>query len=900
MSLAAGRRLGEFEILGHLGSGGMGEVYRARDTKLGREVAIKVLPEALERDRDRLARIDREARVLASLNHPNVGALFSYEEVEGIRFLAMELVPGATLAERLASGALPLREALDVGRQIAEALEQAHAKSVIHRDLKPANVKVTPEGRVKVLDFGLAKILDGTGDTLTLGNDAATAEGSIAGTAAYMSPEQARGELLDVRTDVWSFGCVLYEMLTGRRAFRGQTFSDTIAAVLEHDADWSQLPESTPASVRTLLRRCLERERRQRVQSIGDARLELEEALAKPAMVSRADSGRSGSKRAWGLAAVAAAVGLTAGLAGGLTFVRDHSVRDPWIPRRLPLPLPKDASVWGTSGLAVSPAGDRIAYVAAVKDSPSIYIQELTAFEPRPLKGTEGGILPVFSPDGRSLAFQSKGFFRRVPAEGGEPISICAAPANALPAWPRDDLILFANQSTGVLSSVSASGGTPEEFVRIDGISIGVEPDPLPNGQGVLITLSGSSGNAVAVLDLGTRRWKRIVAPPARWPHYVPTGHLLYNVTLDPGGPEPAPPTRWVVAPFDLDRLEITGTVVDVLGDLRVGGYEPLWVTPHGSGILAYTGVGASVTRTRSVMEWIDSGGSRTPVDTGGREFIPDSVALSPDGQRLALSIRDGAAFDLWVTDLDRGTWLRLTQDGHSQKPLWSPDGARIAFASGRDEKDLFWVSSDGAGTPELLAKVGTEVLRPTSFSPDGKRLLYVKGTWSGPARTVGVLLYVVDLDGDRASRVLIDAPYSVTFGAFSPDGRWIAYVTLESDEPTLQLRAADLTGRRWALSKESGTGPAWSPTSREVFFQERGRLMTVPVHPDSGPGHARVMLDHMFSVVGWAERGFEVGSGRFLVWSFPRAEGPPRPTRVVVVPDWFDEVRARTERPRQ
>jgi len=900
MTLAAGTRLGSYEVRSSIGAGGMGEVYLARDTKLGRDVAIKVLPEEWGRDAGRLARVDREARVLASLNHPNIATLFGYEESDGVRFLAMEFVDGVTLSQRVAGGPRPIGEVLDVARQIAEALEDAHSKGVIHRDLKPANVKLTPEGRIKVLDFGLAKVVEdaqgGASQAETLTAGPGTGAGQVVGTAGYMSPEQARAQPLDARTDIWSFGCVLFELLTGQRAFPGQTFSDIIAAVLEHETDLRQLPPTTPPAVRRLLHRCLQKDRRRRLQSIGDARLELEDTISGAGPIQPAEPPRAaGAKKTWSLASVAAAVGIAAGLAAGFVISREPSPHRTWTPQRLVLPLPQDGEIWPHGGLAISPSGRHIAYVAVPpslgSDGSQVYLQELTAFAPRAVLGTEGGRRPVFSPDGRWLAFWSGGYFRKVPLEGGEATVICAAPqALTLLSWPRDDLLLYTEPATGALMSVPASGGKPELFLEVEQSELFVGPEPLPEGRGVLLAVSRPSGDAVAAMDLTTRSLTKIRASPARSPHYLPTGHLLYDDTPRRDGPPPYPPAHWVVAPFDLERFEITGDAVEVLGDLRSGGYQPEWVVPHGSGILAYSAVPAEES-ARRVLKWVDEDGTQSEIDTEGREFLADSVTLSPDGRRLALSIREGTAFDLWVRDLERGTWLRLTFDGQSKSPLWTPDGTRIAFASGRREKDLYWVGADDGSSPELLAEVGTPLVKPTSFYPDGSRLLVTTGNWNSES---GIQLRTMTITGDRTLRPLMDVPYPVLFGAYSPDGRWLAFVTQETGSAGVYLRAADLSGRRWSLSNSWGVGPAWSTSGREVFFQVAGSLEGVRVDPETGPGELRLVLSHIFSETGYAERSFEVGEGRFLIWPIPDTPATTLPDRVAVIPNWLDEVRAR------
>jgi serine/threonine protein kinase/Tol biopolymer transport system component len=903
MPLESGRHLGSFEVSQALGKGGMGEVYLARDRKLGRQVALKLLPQDVAGDEGRMARLGREARVLASLNHPNIAALFGLEEADGLRFLVMEFVPGATLAERLRSGACGSKEAQELGRQIAEGLEEAHAKGIVHRDLKPANIMVTPEGRVKILDFGLAKPLDRTDFTETETSTnlpEISHAGTIVGTAAYMSPEQARGLAVDSRTDIWSFGCVFYEMLTGRRVFSGPTPSDTLAAVLHSDIDFGPVPGSAPLPVRNLLRRCLERDRRKRLQSIGDARLELEESTS--GVASPASEERPASRPRYWLLPLALLLGVVLGALGVLMRPSRELSSMHWFPKRITLPLPPERLL-RAHGLAVSPDGTRIAYVAGdAKEKTQIYVHNLAESEGSPISGTEGASYPAFSPDGRWLVYAEADKLVRVPAGGGSPTILAPVAGDVAPSWLEDDWIYFADEARGTISRLPATGGAPEVFTQLDvskGEVANLEKVRLPDGGPALVTIHSEAGPRIAALALDTRRLQTIVSG-ARWPHYVPTGHLLYAHAPSRNSPE-----KWALVAFDPNRLKVSGPPVSVLDDLRVGGYQPAWVTPSARGILAYIAAPEIRPVGERALGWLERDGKKRALGLSRKETLVMSVALSPDGHRVAAAVGQDEASDIWVGDLDTLIWTRLTFKGRNIAPVWSPDGRRIAFAAKREGEafDILLMASDGSSEPEVLVKPGALRARPTSFTPDGRSVVYCQESPGAVDSALGgqrVDLYVVSVQGERAVRPLLPSPFSISYGAISPDGQWVAYVSLESGERRVYVRAITGEGRKWAISPGNGAGPAWSPTGRELFYQNYDSLMVVPV-VTSGTftaGPPRKLLDVPFDVQYDSGRPYDLDptGQRFLVLLAEGASARPGPLRLSVIPDWLDEVKARLQ----
>ena len=684
MSLTPGTKLATYEILEPIGAGGMGEVYRARDEKLKRDVALKVLPEAFASDPQRMARFEREAQLLASLNHPNIGAVYGLEQDDSLRFLVLELIPGDTLAERLRRGPIPFAEALELAGQIADALAAAHDAGIIHRDLKPANIKITPDGQIKVLDFGLAKALadepaDGEhSDSPTLSAHA-TKVGVILGTAAYMSPEQARGKPVDKRTDIFSFGIVLYEMLTGRQLFKGEDAADTMASVIRSDPDFRALPAELPPRVREVLGRCLEKDAKKRRRDIGDIRAELE-APHEPVSAETQER-RSGP---WLLVAGAVILSLATGLAGW------HLKPDAPRPlKRFEMVLPEgDAfSATGRHIVAMSPRGTHLAYVA----NNQLYLRALDQIEAVPIRGTEGGREPFFSLDAEWIGFFANGYLKKVAITGGTPVTLCEAENPYGASWTADGTIVFGQGSAGIWE-VSANGGEPRVLVKGGGNWRYHGPQKLPNGKALLFTFKEGIASwdeatiAVEQLDTGERKTLIRGGSDAR---YLPTGHLIYVVE-----------STVFAVPFDLGRLEVTGGPVPVVeGAMRSSGGATgaAQFSVSEDGTLAFA---SGIEHLDRSLLWVERDGrtSRLTDRTGGFS----SPRVSPNGKRLAVEVRDGTGSDLWLLDIEGDTFTQLTTDGASRYPNWSPDGEWLVFSSGSSAApDLFRMRSDFSSPPE-------------------------------------------------------------------------------------------------------------------------------------------------------------------------------------------------------
>ena len=691
MSLAPGKRLAHYEIVEPIGKGGMGEVYRAKDEKLGRQVAIKVLLDAFAQDAQRMARFEREARLLASVNHPNVATLHGFESSGDTRFLVMELVDGETLAERVARGPIPLVEALPLFIGIAEGLEAAHEKGVLHRDLKPANIKVGADGKPKILDFGLAKELEGGAEgsssespTMTA---AATRSGVIMGTAAYMSPEQARGKLADKSSDVWAFGAVFYEMLTGKRAFEAEDISLTLAAVMTSEPDWDALPDEMSPTLRIFLMRCFVKDPRERVRDIGDVRLAMKGAFDTAPSRQGVDS----HPVVWhSPKAVVVALALIAVTAFAVWMLVRSGPPPPRPVARFSLTLPPAVSLTSTdANVAISPDGTRLVYSA----NNQLYTRTMDQIEATPVRGTEGGAQqPFFSPDGEWVGFftgYAGGQLKKVSVSGGAASNLCEAKLLFGAQWRADDTIIFGLGGAGILR-VSAEGGTPEVLVPLDATTgeAAHGPQVLPGDKAVLFTL-GSVGNwdnakiAVHSLESGQTR---ILIERGRGARYVGTGHLLY--ALDE--------TLWA-APFDVDNLEVTGSPVPMVNGVLTTGFAGgahFSVSDAGSLVYLSSDLG------ERTLVWVDRQGNEEVLAAEPQAYgNPD---LSPDGKHLALGISN----DIWTYDLARSTFTRLSSGyGSAVAPRWSPDGRRIVFSSGREGIgiNLFWTASDGTGEVERL-----------------------------------------------------------------------------------------------------------------------------------------------------------------------------------------------------
>jgi serine/threonine protein kinase/Tol biopolymer transport system component len=886
MLLTTGTQLGSYEILGPIGAGGMGEVYKARDTKLGREVAVKVLPEAFAVDKGRLARFEREARLLASLNHPNIATIHGLEEFDGVHFLVLELVPGETLKERISKAAVPLDEALALFKQVAAALEAAHEKGIIHRDLKPANIKITPESKVKVLDFGLAKALSEEAPSHDLSSSPtlsrqATAAGIILGTAAYMSPEQARGKTVDERTDIWAFGCCLYEALTGRRAFVGDTVTDVLAAVVKSEPDWSALPESMPWKIGELVGRCLRKDPGRRLHDIADARIEIDDAILEPsaALPPARPPAKGAGRRAVARLALIATVTAVLGVIVGRISTRSPPPRERPI-TRFTFSLP-DGQELGESSLpfALSPDGRRLVYVAKIGGTQQLYLRELEELEAEAVPGTEGASNPFFSPDGRWIGFYGNGNLNKVSVSGGAVVTLCRAPPvyftgwGGGSSWGLDDTIIFSEDIRGLLR-VSAQGGTPERLTTPVTWSH-IWPQMLPDGKSILYTVAFGGSSRLALLSLETGESRELLEGSTYiyQAQILPTGHLVYAQS---GG-------LWAV-PLDLSRLELTGSPVSVLG----GVHE---VTRAVIGPIAYFAA-ADKGSLAYVPGRATGGTSLAWVDREGREIAwkeeetLQNPRLSPDGSRVAMTLASREGRDIWVYEIDRGARTRLTFGGMNTEPIWSPDAARIAFASGTD-LDLKSVPADGSASAEVLLQKKENQL-PTSWSPDGRTLAFYEIN-PDTARDV----WTTTLDGQGEPTPVLVTEFNEHSPMFSPDGRWLAYVSDESGREEIYLRPFSGPGAKHPVSTEGGREPVWSADGSELFYRSGDKVMAVAVEtePDLTTGTPRVLFEGPYVMYLGGGNNYDVSPDgrRFLMI---RRELGPAPRQINVVLNWAEELK--------
>ncbi len=875
-----GKALAHYRVVGPLGAGGMGEVYRALDTKLGRDVALKVLPEAFARDPERLARFEREARLLASLSHPNIAAIHGLEQAGDVHFLVLELIEGQTLAERLAGGPLPVEEAVGLCRQVAEALEAAHEKGVIHRDLKPANVKVTSAGKVKVLDFGLAKAFAGEeaadlsrSPTVT---EAATRAGVLLGTAAYMSPEQARGKPVDKRTDIWAFGCVLYECLTGKQAFPGETVSDAVAGILKSEPDWARLPAETPPGLRALLPRCLQKDPARRLHDIADARLEIEEALARPTAAAPSAIPATRSPAPWRRLAGFWAIGILTGAVITLAFWHLWHRREPTrTPVRFSITLPADQRLGGgLLRVEVSPDGRNVVYVARSRVTSQLYIRGLDEFGGRPLPGTEGGNSPFFSPNGKWVGFNAGGKLKKVSLEGGSPLVLCDAGFGS-GSWGPDDTVIFTPNVTMGLWQVAASGGTPQKLTEPDTSKGELGhwwPQILPGGKSVIFTAYSTPVEKarVAALTLKTGEIRTLVEG-AVFGRYVSTGHLLF-----------ARGQRLLAVSLDLSRLEVKGPPVVVVEDVAVepaNGNSQLAVSENGT--LAY--VPASLLNPESVLVWVRRDGQEEVVSESRRAYGPP--ALSPDGERVAVLVVAENP-DLWLYERARGTLTRFTfGEGSEFYPVWTPDGRRLIFASEQPQFDLQWKPIDGSGPEEVLLSTPYDK-RPTSVSPDGALLVFSQ---EHPETRHDI--WLLPLKGERKPRPFLQTRFDEGGAAISPDGRWIAYHSDESGQYEIYLQTFPAPGSKQQISTARGSSPRWSRDGRTLFYRSPEGVMAVEIAPGAPlrAGRPRALFPDIYETFP-TQAGYDVGpDGRLLMVKTP-PEAWPRQINVVL--NWFEELK--------
>jgi serine/threonine-protein kinase len=888
-----GQTLGHYRVVEKLGEGGMGVVYRATDTRLGRDVALKVLPDVFASDADRMARFEREARLLASLNHPNIAAIYGQEESAGVRAIVMELVDGPSLADRLRSGPIPLEESLAIAKQIAEALEAAHEKGIIHRDLKPANVKVTPDGKVKVLDFGLAKALVESSAVADLSASPTISEivsrtGVILGTAAYMSPEQARGKPLDKRTDIWSFGCLLYEVLTGKIGFRGDTVSDTIAQILEREPDWQALPENTPPAVRRLLRRCLQKDPQRRLRDIADARLEIEETLAAPASgtLEVAPAAAVSQPAWWRSATLWMSVIICAAVVSfGVWNLKPTPPpsHGPLMRFAVTLPPTEQLGALDFPSVALSPTGTHLAFVASRGGTSQLFLRRMDSLQAELIPGTERALSPFFSPDGQWLGFFANGKLMKVSIGGGAPAILCDAPIGFGAVWGPDNTITFAPTGSSGLLQVPASGGAPREVTKLDsekGEFSHRWPDLLPGGKTLLFTVGtgGSWDDAQIVTQSLETGERHVLIAGGTSPHYIPTGHVVYAR----GG-------SLMAVPFDLARRKATGPPTLVLPKVSesIDGAAQLSISPLGH--LVYVPGGLSG-RERTLV-WVNRNGVVEPLAAPAHAY--SDPRLSPDGRRLALTITQNSD-NVWVYDIPTESFTQLTFEGNNSMPVWTPDGAKVTFTSSNaGPLNLFWKQADGRGTDERLT-TSEQADAAHSWSPDGRGLVFVEYS-----PTTGRDIWMLSAGGELRSRPILQSPWNEAGPALSPDGRWLAYVSDESGRNEVYVRpfpGASGSSVKWQVSAEGGTEPLWSHDGSEIFYRVGNKVMAVRIRttPSFKSNAPQLLFEGMYEK-GIASRpayDVSVDGRRFLMVKTNDKESSP--TGLEIVLEWFEELKRR------
>ena len=808
MPLQPGTTLGPYTVTAKIGEGGMGEVYRARDTKLDRDVALKVLPEAFTSDPDRLARFEREAKVLASLNHPNIGSIYGLEDADGQKALVLELIEGPTLADRIKQGPIPVDEALPIATQIAEALEAAHEQGIIHRDLKPANVKVKDDGTVKVLDFGLAKALAGDAQsdpsespTLTA---AATRAGVIMGTAAYMSPEQARGKPLDRRTDVWAFGCVFYEMLTARRAFPGDNLSEVIAGVMKSEPDWNAVPSQVAPLLQSFLRRCLAKDPKQRIRDIGDVSLVLEGAF-EAGELRTAESAAAPQLSVWRRVLPVAVALLFGGF--GMWALMRPAPQPPAPLVRFSIPLATDDtfSYSGRHVVAVSPAGTHVVYTV----NRGLSLRPVDRLQATPVSGTEAEARsPFFSPDGQQIGFYAAGQLQRVSISGGASVTLAEADNPWGASWGADDRILYGQGPQGIWR-VPATGGTPEQVISVEDGEQAHGPHLLPGGEWVLFTWrpAGASWDQAQIVLHSLATDERIMLiDGGRDARYVPTGHLVYGLN-----------GVLLAVPFDVVTRRVTGGPVPLVdGVLDAGATSgAVQFGIAATGLLVYVPGTAGAALG---LVWVDRDGQEEAISVESQEYR--SPRVSPDGTRLAVQIDGPDNTDIWIWHFARATLTRLTLDlGRDSDPLWTHDGTRVAFASDRQGGGVFWKAADGTGEVERLLE--HPLAEPYAWTADGRLIFDTNGPDSGQG-DLGVLA----VEGDRMADTVLDTESVEARPALSPDGGWLAYASNESGQEEIYVRPfPNVDDGKWQVSTAGGASPVWSPDGQELFYRERNFL---------------------------------------------------------------------------
>jgi serine/threonine-protein kinase len=863
----------------------MGEVYRATDTNLARQVAVKVLPQAVAADAERLARFDREARTLAALNHPNIAAIYGIERGDpsagsgqvATTALVMELVDGPTLADRIVQGAIPVDETVRIARQIADALEAAHEQGIVHRDLKPANIKLRRDGTVKVLDFGLAKTSTAapaasalSSASPTLMSPAMTQAGIILGTAAYMSPEQAKGYEVDQRSDVWSFACVVYEMLTGRRAFPGNGVTETLAAILERDVDWARLPASTPASVRTMLRRALAKDPRRRLHHIADARLELEEAHAAPVHA----TSQSPRRVPW-LWIAAASVVLAAAVVGTwlLSSAASSSVTSP--PARLSIVPEPALSARAEGVLAMSPDGRHIVFVSSQDEM--LYVRDIDRFDTRPLPGTEGADSPVVSPDGQWIAFFSNRKVKKVALAGGAPLTLADVDDEARGlGWESDASILFNQGRVAGIWRVPATGGARQQVTKLrGGENAHREPEGLPGGGAIIYGNSTGPGTSeIYAESLATG--ERHFIDRGTNPHYLRSGHIVY---VQDGS--------LMVAPFDLSRLEKMGTALVALTGVRQTAVGTAQIAFSETGSMVYVPAGSG--GRRDAVVWVDSSGAEQPTTVTGEAF--SMPRLAPDLRRIGLAIGAGSAIqgnqgDLWIFDLERGVRSRVTDDGLSTFPLWEPGGGRrLLLSTGRGGTYQLLMKTLDDTTTDMPITSDRSTNYPLSWSPDGRFI----ATVSIDTNTANDI-WVLDLKDPREWRPFMNKQAREGAPTFSRDSRLIAYASDESNRSEIYVKPYPGPGEAIPVSTDGGSEPLFARDAPTLFYRRGDEVIAVEIvtGPPITVGKPRVVSTRAYNRSNGYWPNYDVTpDGRRLLMI--RGTAQEAPSRVNVVLNWLN-----------
>jgi serine/threonine protein kinase/Tol biopolymer transport system component len=909
-----GKTLGHYHITSQIGKGGMGEVFQAKDQVLGREVAIKVLPEEYARDADRVARFQREAKVLASLNHSNIASIHGLEESGGTKFLVLELVEGNTLADRIKSGPIPIEESLKLALQIAEALEAAHEKGIIHRDLKPANIKVTPDGKVKVLDFGLAKAFAGDQE-VNLSNsptlsDAATRQGVILGTAAYMSPEQARGKPVDKRADIWAFGCLLYEMLTGQAAFQGEDVTEILAAVVKGGANLDLLPANLHPRVREAITRCLQKDQKSRYSSITDARYEIEQALADPGgvLVQPIIIAEPRKKLRAVLPWIAAVVILSV-ITGAIVW--KMRTPEPRKVMRFAYELPEgrqfNRTQLGGISLAVSPDGSQFVYGT----TEGLYLRLVDALDARLIVGTDkDSVDPFFSPDGQWIGYISKSDLKlkKIAISGGAPVVLCDTGLMVVGArWDSDNMIVYSDLLGGGIMWISANGGTPESLIKInvaDARKSGFPavPQMLPDGRTLLFTnaFDFNVTNMQIVIQSLKSGERKILLRSGFGARYLSTGHLVYQLLNNNI-------VNLLAIPFNLDKLEVTGGSVPVLEGIGAWDISDsgtlVYVSQPGTAAESKSEAGAkaAISSGRTLV-WVNRQGKEEPLAAAPNKY--SLFKISPDGTRVALTVGTSSNQDIWIWDVVRENMTRLTFDkGDDEAPLWTPDGKRIVYSSNREAGTLggiYWKAANGTGEVEKLVSNSYRASYPSSMSKDGKTLALWELTLAPLQTDIGML----SMESNHARKPLLQEKYNEDYPQISPDGRWLAYQSNESGKYEVYVRSFPNVnkGGRWQISTNGGDSPLWSPDGQELFYRSGDSFMAVEVETDPAfrPAKSKILFKGTYFSTGapfdFTMWDISPDGKRFLMLKPHASTGAtptaPGPRKINIVLNWFEELK--------